>query len=261
MGVEKTKEISMRRKEGNVLNMDWMLRALQSTVMQRLPKPKLRIMLERLEEVPVTSGQQIVKQGDEGDYYYIIRRGRGEVTRDFLSRRGVTIAYLSVGDTFGEEALLSGGERNATVTMETDGLLMRLSKSDFDQLLKEPLLNELAPAQVKRMVLDGAVLLDVRTEWEHKEKRIKGSINLPLGNLRDQADQLRPGKVYICYCNTDKWSSVASYLLSERGFESYVLKGGMDALRSSIARHPQPRVEPIPRNGAVRAASAHVGAY
>lgn len=251
----------MRREEGNVLKIDWMLQALQSNVMQRLPKPKLRLMLERLEEVLVTSGQQIVKQGDEGDYYYIVRRGRCEVTRDFLSRRAVTIAYLGVGDTFGEEALLSGGERNATVTMETDGLLMRLSKSDFEQLLKEPLLNELAPAQVKRMVQDGAVLLDVRTEWEHKAKRIKGSINIPLRSLRDQADQLRPGKVYICYCNTDKWSSVASYLLSERGFESYVLKGGVDALRSSIAERPQPSVEPIPRDGALRATTAHVGAY
>lgn len=251
----------MRKDEGNVLKIDWMLQALQSNVMQRLPKPKLRLMLERLEEVPVTLGQQIVKQGDEGDYYYIVRRGRCEVTRDFLSRRGVTIAYLGVGDTFGEEALVSGGERNATVTMETDGLLMRLSKSDFEQLLKEPLLNELAPAQVKRMVQDGAVLLDVRTEWEHKEKRIKGSINIPLRSLRDQADQLRPGKVYICYCNTDKWSSVASYLLSERGFESYVLKGGIDALRSSIAERPRPSVEPIPRNGALRTTTAHVSAY
>ncbi len=46
-----------------------------------------------------------------------------------------------MGDAFGEEALLSDAKRNANVTMETNGALMRLSKDDFNELLKEPMLS------------------------------------------------------------------------------------------------------------------------
>ena len=47
----------------------------------------------------------------------------------------VYLAELGMGDTFGEEALISGAHRNATVTMITDGVLMRLGKDDFNTLL------------------------------------------------------------------------------------------------------------------------------
>ena len=54
---------------------------------------------------------------------------------------GVKLATLSVGDSFGEEALISDSKRNATVTMLTEGHLMRLNKEDFNSLLNEPLLD------------------------------------------------------------------------------------------------------------------------
>ena len=72
------------------------------------------------------------------------------------------MARLSDGDAFGEEALLSEAKRNATISMETDGLLMRLSKSDFEELLKAPMLHDVTLDEAKGMVKNGAVLLDVR---------------------------------------------------------------------------------------------------
>jgi len=41
--------------------------------------------------------------------------------RDSLSRDGIKLAELGVGDSFGEEALIAEAKRNATVTMTTDG--------------------------------------------------------------------------------------------------------------------------------------------
>ncbi len=67
--------------------------------------------------------------------------GKCIVTRETpLNKEGIKLAELSVGDTFGEEALIAEAKRNATVTMMTDGVLMRLNKQDFRELMNEPLL-------------------------------------------------------------------------------------------------------------------------
>jgi CRP-like cAMP-binding protein len=209
---------------------DWMTRILQSKAFLRIPPANIQAMFMRLDEVPIKAGQTVVKQGEDGDYYYIISRGKCKVTRASATGSTVTLAHLGDGDVFGEEALLSGGKRNATVTMETDGLLMRLSKDDFEELLKAPMLNSVNIQQAKEMVKKGAVLLDVRLESEHKAGSIRGSVNIPLFMLRLKADSLDSSKKYICYCETGRRSSAAAYLLSERGFESYVLEGGLQAM-------------------------------
>ena len=207
-----------------------MTRILQSKAFLRIPPANIQHMFMRLQEMPVKTGQAVISQGDDGDYYYIISRGRCKVTRESTNGASVTLAQLSDGDAFGEEALLSASKRNATIIMETDGLLMRLSKDDFEELLKAPMLTEVELEEAKTMVQDGAVLLDVRMESEHKGGSIKGSLNIPLLMLRLKADGLDRSKKYICYCETGRRSSAAAFLLSEGGFESVVLKGGLQAI-------------------------------
>lgn len=209
---------------------DWMTRILQSKAFLRIPPANIQHMFMRLQELPVKAGQAVIQQGEDGDFYYIISHGRCKVTRESANGASVTLAHLSDGDAFGEEALLSASKRNATITMETDGLLMRLSKEDFEQLLKEPMLNEVDLERAKEMVKDGAALLDVRMESEHKAGSIKGSLNVPLFMLRLKAEALDRSKTYICYCETGRRSSAAAFLLSEQGFDSYVLKGGLQGI-------------------------------
>ncbi len=209
---------------------DWMTRILQSKVFLRIPPANIQHMFMRLQELPVKAGQAIIHQGDDGDYYYIISHGRCKVTRESANGASVTLAQLSDGDAFGEEALISSNKRNASITMETDGLLMRLSKSDFEELLKAPMLNDVDLEQAKAMVSKGTVLMDVRMESEHKAGSIKGSINLPLFMLRLKVEGLDINKSYICYCETGRRSSAAAYLLSEQGFECFVLKGGLQGI-------------------------------
>ena len=216
--------------DGGEDNGDWMTRILQSKAFLRIPPANIQHMFMRLQELPVRAGQVVINQGDDGDYYYIISHGRCKVTRESTNGASVTLAHLSDGDAFGEEALLSDSKRNATITMETDGLLMRLSKEDFEELLKAPMLNEVDLDAAKNMVKNGAVLLDVRMESEHKAGCIKGSLNIPLFMLRLKAESLDKDKSYICYCETGRRSSAAAFLLSEQGFDSYVLKGGLQGI-------------------------------
>ena len=205
-----------------------MTRILQSKAFLQVPPANIQAMFMRMQELPAKTGDAIIKQGDDGDYYYIIKHGKCKVTRSSKTGSELTLATLGDGDAFGEEALLSEAKRNANVVMTTDGSLMRLSKEDFNELLKEPMLswvtNEEADAMVKN---EGAVWIDVRLESEHKNSGIEGSINIPLFMLRLKAQTLDPSKKYILYCDTGRRSSACAFLLSERGLQVYCLRGGL----------------------------------
>jgi len=208
---------------------DWMTRMLQSEVFIKLTPSDIQQLLQKLESVNVKSGEVVIRQGDEGDYFYIIREGRCSVTR-LASGEGwdVPLAELCDGDCFGEEALVSDTKRNATIAMITDGVLMRLSKKDFVALLKKNLVHymnfELASAAVK----EGGTWLDVRLPDEHSGYSFDDSINVPLSTIRDRAPGLDPGKKYVICCDTGRRSAAAAFLLSQRGLDVCVLEGGMN---------------------------------
>ena len=66
----------------------------------------------RMQRVDHKAGDIVIKQGDEGDYFYVIVKGKCLVTRETpLNKEGIKLAELGMGDTFGEEALIS--ERTA----------------------------------------------------------------------------------------------------------------------------------------------------
>ncbi|MGH8248293.1 MAG: cyclic nucleotide-binding domain-containing protein [Gammaproteobacteria bacterium] len=208
---------------------DWMTRILQSKAFLQVPPANIQAMFMRMQEVPAKAGDTIIKQGDDGDYYYIIKNGKCKVTRASKTGSELTLATLGDGDAFGEEALLSEAKRNANIIMTTDGVLMRLSKEDFNSLLKEPMLSWVTSKQADEMVQSGrAVWIDVRLDSEHKNNGIPGSLNIPLFMLRMKAESLDPGKQYILYCDTGRRSSAGAFLLSERGVQAYCLKGGLN---------------------------------
>ncbi len=208
---------------------DWMVSMLQSSIFQQVPPANLQQLFTRLEAFPAQPGQVVVRQGDPGDYYYIIRKGRARVSRCGPSGAELKLADLETGSGFGEEALLTDCERNATVTMLTDGMLMRLSKQDFDELLKAPALYEVGLEEGVRMVSEGAQWLDVRLESEYQQDAIDGSLNIPLFLLRLRLRELDAEKTYIVYCDSGARSSAAAYILGSKGFEVYLLSGGKRA--------------------------------
>ena len=106
---------------------DWMTTLLQTTAFHRIPPANLQAIFMRMNRQQYRAGEVVIKQGDEGDYFYAIVQGKCLVTRESaLNQKGIRLAELSVGETFGEEALIAEAKRNATVTMLSDGVLMRL---------------------------------------------------------------------------------------------------------------------------------------
>ena len=168
----------------------------------------------------------IIREGAEGDYYYLVESGRCQVER-MVGGVSMTLAELKSGDTFGEEALVSQAKRNATVTMKTDGSLLRLSKQDFDVLLREPLLHAINMEQATQKVLNGAQWIDVRYPSEYQYDRLPGARNIPLSEIRNAFGALDMDEEYIIYCQSGRRSAAAAFLLAQRGYQALLLEGGL----------------------------------
>lgn len=209
---------------------DWMSQILRAKVFYRIPPANIQAVFMKMEPVHASQGDVIISEGDEGDYFYIIREGRCEVSRKYAFVNKNVLAELGPGDSFGEEALVSDAKRNATITMITDGILMRLGKEDFKNLLNEPLMNWVTYDEAESIVELGGQWLDVRLPNEHEKDIIKKSQNIPLASLRNELDSFDPAKKYIVYCDTGRRSSAAAYILNENGIEAYALKGGLAAI-------------------------------
>lgn len=210
---------------------DWMSRILQAQVFQRIPPANIQKIFMKMEAKHYNKGDTVIRQGDEGEHFYLVREGMCQVIRKTRKNpEGVALARLGVGDNFGEEALISGGKRNASVVMLTAGVLMSLSKDDFLELMNEPLLNWVNFEEAKEIANGNGIWIDVRLPAEHQSQRLNGSVNIPLPLLRSKVDKLDKNKKYIMYCDTGRRSSTATYLLSENGFEAYVLKEGMNSI-------------------------------
>lgn len=210
----------------------WVMHILAKPAFRDVPPAHANAMLARFQRRPCRAGDVIIEQGAPAEYYYLIRTGHARVSRT-ASGGGppLALAELGPGEGFGEEALLTGEPRNATVTMLSDGLLMRLSREDFDSLLKAPLVKGVDLQEARRMLQEGAQLIDVRLEDEFRAGTLRGSLNLPLYLLRLKAASLDPQKQYILFCQHDQRSSAAAFILTQRGLDAYVLNGGLAAVQ------------------------------
>ena len=215
---------------------DWMNRLLQTEAFHRIPPANIQAIFTRMESVAFKAGEAVINQGDDGDYFYIIKNGRCLVTRTMPGQeKAIKLAELKDGDTFGEEALISSNKRNATITMLTSGTLNRLSKADFIELLNEPLLDWVDYEKAQQLIdSDGAVWLDVRLPAEHQTDSINSGTHIPLIFLRMKIDTLNSNSSYVVYCDTGRRSSAAAFLLSERGFTTYILKDGISSVPADI---------------------------
>jgi len=225
-----TYEVSELQGKSDQGNEDWMTMLLQTKAFHKIPPANIQAIFMRMQQINYRSGDVILKQGAEGDYFYVLIRGSALVTRETpLSKEGIKLAELHVGDTFGEEALISEAKRNATVTMQTDGAVMRLGKDDFKKLLNEPMLDWVSVAQAEEMVRSGAQWLDVRLPSEFENQHLDGAINIPLYFIRLKISTLDKDKKYIVCCDTGRRSSAGAYILSERGYQAYVLQNGINS--------------------------------
>ena len=199
---------------------------LRSGAFAQLPAAHIDALLKRFERVNAARGDVVIREGDEGDYYYVVESGRFQVER-LVGGAKVVLAELKGGDAFGEEALVSEAKRNATVVALGDALLLRLDKEHFNELLREPLLKRIGFEGAAALVRAGALWLDVRYPSEYQYDKLPGAINVPLAEVRNMFAVLDRSKEYIAYCQSGRRSAAAAFLFAQRGFRVWVLEGGL----------------------------------
>jgi CRP-like cAMP-binding protein len=230
-------EVAELRGDGMDVTGDWMTTLLQTKAFHRIPPANIQAIFMRMQRINYRAGDIVIKQGTEGDFFYVVVAGKCIVTRETpLNKEGIKLAELGPGDSFGEEALIAEAKRNATVTMFSDGTLMRLGKNDFQTLLNEPLLQWVDQQKAREIVAGGGKWLDVRLPSEFQNFRIDDAVNIPLYFIRLKINALDKNTQYVVCCDTGRRSSAAAYILSERGFEAYVLKGGLAASEAARSR-------------------------
>ncbi|MDH3510545.1 MAG: cyclic nucleotide-binding domain-containing protein [Gammaproteobacteria bacterium] len=222
-------EVSELQDTFELTSSDWMTSLLGTKAFHRIPPGNIQAIFMRMQQVNYKAGDIVIQQGDEGDFFYVLTKGSCSVTRETpLNRDGIKLAELAPGDTFGEEALISEALRNATVSMITDGVVMRLGREDFKTLLNEPLVDWVDHEEAKKIIEQGGQWLDVRLPSEFETFHEPGAINIPLYFIRLKLNTLDKDVTYVLCCDTGRRSSAGTFILNERGFDTRVLKGGLN---------------------------------
>ena len=210
---------------------EWMRTLLQSNLFYKVSPLNLQKIFSYMSPMEVRQGQVIINQGEIGDCCYFVKKGAVKVTRQLPGQsETLTLADVGVGGCVGEDALLHEALRNATVTVSEDGLLMKMDKRDFVQLLREPPVETLLSSELDMAIQTGVGLLDVRTEEEYEYNHLSGALCMPLELLRVKCRLLDPYQPYVVYCDTDRRSKAAAYLLEQQGIRARALVGGLNTL-------------------------------
>lgn len=214
---------------------DWMTTLLRSPIFRVLPPANLQRILISLEEVSFEPGALIIQQGDQGDYYYIIKTGRVLISRKpSPNAKEIKLAQLGDLDSFGEDSLISGEPRNVSVTAMTDTVLLRLNKQDFNNLIKKPTLKYVKADELDEWMKKGAELIDVRGVDEYKAQHLPNSVNVPFFSLRMHMKSLDRHRPVIVVCQDGRTSESAAFILQRFKFNALVLKGGVAAVKPAI---------------------------
>ncbi len=107
---------------------------MRCELFRHLTPRSLTEMADHLQSESFGPNEIVIREGDPGDKFYLIRQGRVSVRR---GPQGHEVAVLGEGDFFGEIALLEDKPRNATVVTLEPSILYSLSKPEFRKAMAE----------------------------------------------------------------------------------------------------------------------------
>ena len=106
-------------------------------IFSALSREDVAKVLGKLEEISFGAGDTIVRQGDQGDAFYLIQSGAVQVVVESGAGNSEVVALLGPRDWFGEMALFSGEPRSATILSVKETTLWRLRREEWDELIEK----------------------------------------------------------------------------------------------------------------------------
>jgi cAMP-dependent protein kinase regulator len=108
----------------------------KTVLFAHLEEEQRKIVVGAMSEVHVAAGDNAIKQGDDGDFFYVVDQGTAEA---HIERNGESkkVCDYEAGGCFGELALMHGDKRAATVKAVTDLTLWALDRDTFRRILMQ----------------------------------------------------------------------------------------------------------------------------
>lgn len=182
----------------------WLERFLNSQMMQRVQPDHWRQMVQSFRPQHYRAGETVIKKGARGDVCFVIQQGHA-VVHDGAR----TLCHLGPGDFFGEDALVTGGCRNASVTALQPAIVQCIERQVFSRLLLEQVIEFVA-------VHDDGEQLNLSDGC--------GSAGgVALVDLRDHIQQLDGRQKYYVGGGTRPQRALAALLLIQQGFTAFPL--------------------------------------
>ncbi len=198
---------------------DWMAALLQAPLFSKIPLTQVQELFLRFEDLAVKKGEVVVKEGEKGDYFYVLVSGSANV---YNHSESVDVS-IHPGQFFGEESLLGDTLRNASVKMLSKGRLKRLNADDFNALLKAPVVRYVETNRLEKLEKPYK-LLDVKMPMEFRSQHVPGAINIPLSRLRNSLTELGRKNIYLVPDDAGSRADIAAHLLCQAGFDAMILK-------------------------------------
>ena len=86
---------------------------------------------------------------------------------------------------------------------------------------------EVSREEARKLIEDGAQLIDVRAEHEWETGRIVGATHLPLAELAERAGEIDKDRPVVLYCRGGNRSTMATQALADAGYNAAKLSEGI----------------------------------
>jgi len=163
------------------------------TILQSLDPEEVAKLVPHVSEADLLQGQFVFKEGMRADALYLIESGSVEIIS-----QGKPVARLGSGDTFGEMGLLAGNPRVASAVALEETALYRISREDFNKLLKDSpkmkhAVEDLMKERSEDLVKKAFVSKEVATDWQKKASAYLRSHDLAPTSLQIDKEMQKHG--------------------------------------------------------------------
>jgi len=157
----------------------------QAEILSPLSAEEMKRLARGARAYRYAAGEEIVRQGDEGDSFFILTSGRVEISAVDETGAKAVLAQLEIGDFVGEMSLLTGKRRSATVTALEDTDVIVVDKANFAGVITaDPsIAQSLSEILERRLRENAAKMAELEKERPTKKMTVQLRSSI-LGNIR-----------------------------------------------------------------------------
>jgi CRP/FNR family transcriptional regulator, cyclic AMP receptor protein len=150
---------------------------VQLPILRGLSEEQAGAIAEIAEETTIARGENLFKEGEEGDALYIILQGHMEILKSDRAGNEQSLAKVGDGSVIGEMSLIQGrAARSATARAVTDARLLKMSSDRFQSLLQKDnvgalkIVHNIAQVMSRRLSMMDEKVVDMLDKGKKKEE-------------------------------------------------------------------------------------------